>query len=125
MAERKSTKSAAKAAPKSKASPAKSTPAPKKTGGRPSKLDGLFESREREPNAFVVAGISPIRNFSTGLLQWIVPADFVENFKLHFHVQRNRIIYKGRIEPDATPSEDDPVSEDDIIKDEEDATDRS
>jgi hypothetical protein len=55
----------------------------------------VFESREREPSPFAVAGIQPIRNFSNGRLEWEVAADDVERFQRNHFVQMNRVIRKA------------------------------
>lgn len=64
-----------------------------------------FESREKEPSAFHVCGIRPIRNFSNGKLEWEVPADKLDLFKLNHFVRNNRIILKPVTEPVAEPTE--------------------
>lgn len=53
-----------------------------------------YESRQPEPSMFDVDGIRPIRNFSTGHLEWEVPADRDENFRQHFFVQTSRVVKK-------------------------------
>jgi len=53
-----------------------------------------FESREREPYAFEVMGLRPIRNFSTGKLEWEVPADLLELFDQNHFVQNCRVVRK-------------------------------
>jgi hypothetical protein len=55
----------------------------------------LFESREKEPSMFVVAGINPIRNFSSGRLEWEVPAADVERFSQNHFVMNARVVRKG------------------------------
>ena len=63
-------------------------PAPKATGTT------WFESREKEPSMFEVAGIGPIRNFSTGRLEWEVPAADVDRFMSNHFVNNGRVIKK-------------------------------
>ena len=63
-------------------------PAPKATGSV------WFESREKEPSMFEVAGIGPIRNFSTGRLEWEVPAADVDRFMANHFVNNGRVIKK-------------------------------
>ena len=60
-------------------------PAPKATGSV------WFESREKEPSMFEVAGIGPIRNFSTGRLEWEVPAADVDRFMANHFVNNGRV----------------------------------
>ena len=55
----------------------------------------IFESREREPLMFPVAGINPTRNFSTGRLEWEVAADDVERFEQNHFVQLARVVRKA------------------------------
>lgn len=52
-----------------------------------------FESREKEPSMFDVAGVKSIRNFSTGRLEWRVKAEDVERFK------KNHFVMNGRVRP--------------------------
>ena len=63
-------------------------PAPKATGSV------WFESREKEPSMFEVAGIGPIRNFSNGRLEWEVPAADVDRFTANHFVNNGRVIKK-------------------------------
>ena len=63
----------------------KPAPAPKATGSV------WFESREKEPSMFEVAGIGPIRNFSTGRLEWEVPASDVDRFMANHFVNNGRV----------------------------------
>lgn len=86
--------------PKAKAAPKAVPKVESKKGGRPSPLPGVFESREKEPIAFDIMNVRPTRNFATGLLVWTVPPEKVELFRAHFHVTSNRVIYKGRKEPE-------------------------
>ena len=51
-----------------------------------------FESRDKEPSAFEVAGISPTRDFSSGRLIWSVDKDDVDRFVGHHHVQTGRVV---------------------------------
>lgn len=54
-----------------------------------------YESREKEPRMYVVAGIDPIRNFANGHIEWEVPADDVERFEANHFFVRGRIRRKG------------------------------
>ena len=63
-------------------------PAPTATGSV------WFESREKEPSMFAVAGIGPIRTFSTGRLEWEVPAADVDRFTANHFVNNGRVIKK-------------------------------
>jgi len=51
----------------------------------------MYESRLREPNPFLVAGIRPTRDFSTGRLLWKVRSGDVARFEAHHHVVNNRV----------------------------------
>lgn len=53
-----------------------------------------YESREKEPSMFNCMDIRPIRNFSTGHLEWEVPAALVERFDRNHHVVMGRIVRK-------------------------------
>jgi hypothetical protein len=53
-----------------------------------------FESREREPSMFSVAGINPIRNFLHGTLEWKVSIDDVTRFEANHFVQNARVVKK-------------------------------
>lgn len=55
----------------------------------------MFESRDREPTMFTVAGVKPRRNFSNGRLEFRVRADDVERFRKNHHVNNGRIIRKA------------------------------
>lgn len=55
----------------------------------------MFESRDREPTMFAVAGVKPRRNFSNGRLEFRVRADDVERFRKNHHVNNGRIIRKA------------------------------
>lgn len=70
----------AKAAPKPKAEPA------------PEHV--WYQSREKEPSMFAVAGINPIRNFSNGRLEYKVHKDDVARFEANHFVQNARIVKK-------------------------------
>lgn len=74
----------------------KPTPAPSPAPAPASKATGSvwFESREKEPSMFEVAGIGPIRNFSTGRLEWEVPAADVDRFMANHFVNNGRVIKK-------------------------------
>ena len=50
-----------------------------------------YESREKEPKMFPVAGVDAIRNFATGHLEWEVPAEDVERFEANHFFVRGRI----------------------------------
>ena len=63
-------------------------PAPKATGSV------WFESREKEPSMFEVAGIGPIRNFSSGRLEWEVPASDLDRFTSNHFVNNGRVVRK-------------------------------
>lgn len=54
-----------------------------------------FESRDKEPTMFPVAGINPIRNFSTGRLEYEVPADDLARFEQNHFVMNARIKRKA------------------------------
>lgn len=53
-----------------------------------------FESRNAEPSMFEVAGVSPIRNFSNGRLEYKVKPDDAERFSLNHFVMNGRIVRK-------------------------------
>lgn len=55
----------------------------------------FYESREKEPKMFDVAGINSTRNFSNGHLEWEVPVDDVERFEANHFFVRGRIRRKG------------------------------
>jgi hypothetical protein len=55
----------------------------------------MFESREKEPTQFHVAGISSIRNFSTGRLEYEVPSSDVGRFEKNHFVTNGRIVRQG------------------------------
>jgi hypothetical protein len=50
-----------------------------------------FETREKEPSMFPVAGINPVRNFSTGRLEYRVKSDDVARF------EQNHFVINGRV----------------------------
>jgi hypothetical protein len=54
-----------------------------------------YESREKEPRMYPVAGIDCIRNFSNGHIEWEVPAEDVERFEANHFFVRGRIRRKG------------------------------
>ena len=54
-----------------------------------------FESREKEPTMFPVAGYNPIRNFQSGRLEYRVKADDVERFERNHFVGMGRIVRKA------------------------------
>ena len=53
-----------------------------------------FESRAKEPSMFEVAGIGPIRNFSSGRLEWEVPASDLDRFTSNHFVTNGRVVRK-------------------------------
>lgn len=65
--------------------------ASKKVDPTPAPASVTYESRQKEPYAFEVAGIKPTRDFTDGRLIWTVPADDLERFEKHHHVVNNRI----------------------------------
>ena len=50
-----------------------------------------YESREKEPKMYDVAGYNSVRNFSNGHLEWIVDAEDTERFEANHFVNRGRI----------------------------------
>lgn len=54
-----------------------------------------FESTNKEPVAFDVAGIRPIRNFTNGRLEWEVKADDADRFAGNHFVLMGRVRPKG------------------------------
>jgi hypothetical protein len=67
------------------------TPKPK---AQPADEYVWYHSREKEPTMFPVAGINPIRNFSTGRLEYRVKPDDVARFEANHFVQNARIVKK-------------------------------
>jgi len=67
----------------------------KKTATKKAPSTILFESREKEPTQFHVAGISPIRNFATGRLEYEVASSDIERFEKNHFVTNGRIIRQG------------------------------
>jgi hypothetical protein len=55
----------------------------------------IYESREKEPSMFPVAGINPIRNFQSGRLEYRVPADDLERFARNHFVGNGRVVRKA------------------------------
>ncbi len=53
-----------------------------------------YESREKEPAMFDVAGINSIRNFNSGRLEYEVDARDVERFEKNHFVMNARIVRK-------------------------------
>lgn len=53
-----------------------------------------YESKDKEPSMFVVAGISPIRNFNNGHLEWKVFNDDVARFEQNHFVMNARVVKK-------------------------------
>ena len=74
-----------------KKTPAKATP---KAAPQPAPDHVWYQSREKEPTMFPVAGISPIRNFSNGRLEYKVGKDDVARFESNHFVQNARIVKK-------------------------------
>lgn len=72
--------------------PAKKAPA-KKAAPAPELV--WFESREKEPTMFPVAGINPIRNFTNGRLEYRVKPDDVARFEQNHFVQMGRVVRKA------------------------------
>ena len=70
------------------------TPRTRKT---PEKKSGpvVYESREKEPKMYDVAGYNSIRNFANGHLEWIVEADDTKRFESNHFVNRGRIRRKN------------------------------
>ena len=54
-----------------------------------------FESREKEPSSFEVAGYGPIRNTSTGRLEWEVAPNDVDRFMANHFVNNGRVRKKA------------------------------
>jgi hypothetical protein len=55
----------------------------------------IFESREKEPSQFLVAGIRPIRNFTNGRLEYKVSSSDVDRFEQNHFVMNGRIVRQG------------------------------
>ena len=55
----------------------------------------VYESREKEPSMFPVAGFSSTRNFSTGRLEYEVPASEVVRFEANHFFMNGRVIRRG------------------------------
>ncbi len=53
-----------------------------------------YESKDKEPSMFVVAGISPIRNFNNGHLEWKVFNDDIARFEQNHFVMNARVVKK-------------------------------
>jgi len=51
----------------------------------------IYESREKEPKMYDVAGINSIRNFTNGHLEWEVAPEDVERFESNHFFTRGRI----------------------------------
>ena len=66
---------------------------PKATAFKPELV--WFESREKEPSMFEVAGYGALRNFSNGRLEWKVKADDVERFMANHFVRTGRVVKKA------------------------------
>jgi hypothetical protein len=54
-----------------------------------------FESREKEPSMFDVAGVRPTRNFTSGRLEYEVQTEDVERFMQNHFVTSGRIVKKA------------------------------
>lgn len=79
--------------PKAEEPKVEEKPAPKAAAPKPA-ATVWFQSREKEPTMFPVAGIYPIRNFSNGRLEYEVPADDVARFEQNHFVMNARIVRK-------------------------------
>jgi hypothetical protein len=66
---------------------------PSKKAAAPSAV--IFESREKEPSQFAVAGVRPIRNFANGRLEYKVPSSDVDRFEQNHFVMNGRIVRQG------------------------------
>jgi hypothetical protein len=53
-----------------------------------------YESKDKEPSMFEVAGISPIRNFNNGHLEYKVHKDDIARFEQNHFVMNARIVKK-------------------------------
>ncbi|MAS48197.1 MAG: hypothetical protein CL557_12420 [Alphaproteobacteria bacterium] len=53
-----------------------------------------YESKNKEPSMFEVAGISPIRNFANGTLEYKVHKDDITRFEKNHFVMNARIVKK-------------------------------
>jgi len=53
-----------------------------------------YESKNKEPTMFEVAGISPIRNFANGTLEYKVHKDDITRFEQNHFVMNARIVKK-------------------------------
>lgn len=78
-------------APKEKASKQE---APKRTPRSRQPEVFLYESREREPSAFSIAGVDPERDFSNGRLIFKVKQEKLLAFQSHYHVATGRVVRK-------------------------------
>lgn len=78
---------------KEEGQPAKKQPAKRATRAQQPEVF-LFESREREPSAFSIAGIDPERDFSNGRLIFKVKQDQLLAFQSHYHVATGRVVRK-------------------------------
>ena len=54
-----------------------------------------YESREKEPRQFDVAGIRSIRNFDNGRIEWEVPSADVERFEQNHFFRNGRVVRKA------------------------------
>lgn len=54
-----------------------------------------FETREAEASMFPVAGVSPVRNFTTRRLEYKVAADDVDRFVQNHFVMNGRVVRKS------------------------------
>ena len=53
-----------------------------------------YESREKEPYSFICADYKPIRNFTSGRLEWEIPAEDIDRFERHHFVEIGRVVPK-------------------------------
>jgi len=76
--------------------------APKNEGAKPRKRTTrsqqpevfLYESREREPATFTIAGVVPERSFADGRLIFKVKQAQLPAFQSHYHVVTGRVVRK-------------------------------
>ena len=53
-----------------------------------------YESREKEPYSFNCADYKPIRNFTSGRLEWEIPTEDIDRFERHHFVEIGRVVPK-------------------------------
>lgn len=80
-------------AKKEESQPAKKQPAKRVTHSQQPEVF-LYESREREPSPFSIAGIDPERDFSNGRLIFKVKQEKLLAFQSHYHVATGRVVRK-------------------------------